>query len=426
MTPPRFLSDGSAACESRSGARRLTWITRSKYSGVKSSIEARSEMAALLTRMSMPPVFSSVASMMPRVSRTSRRSPSTKKDSFPSVPARALPRSCGMPVTATRAPSRARAVAIAAPRPIELPVTTATFPASALLIAASAPVLREFFTQELRALAEVVEADLDRRALAVLDADPAVIAGPGHRAEDPVIVVEALADHPVLHELRVSVLRIEGHPAEFRDRAAVEVAVGRLHCRHARHHPIEQLVGVLAGDDRVGRIILGLEPRRIHPVENREVAAVALGEFRILPEAVLVVVLHAHHDARGLRVRLQLPEAIDDPFQCLVLLEAGPVLARQHAAVLPAQLGRHAEHLAGTLDFLFPVGGVRLGEVGRIAEHRQFETPRRGRRADLLQGRRIERVEELRIELGAVEFERRGMVDPLEHRHPAFDDRVEE
>src|SRR5260221_5249831 len=238
MTPARFFRDGSAACESSSGARRLTLMTFSKYSGVKSSSDARSEIAALLTRMSMPPHFWSVVSRMPCVCFTSRRSPSTKKESLPSVAARVRPRSWGMPVTTTRAPSRARLVAIAAPRPMQLPVTTATFPARDLLIAAPTPVLRELFPQELRALPQVVEADLDGRPFAVLDADPAVIARLRHGAEDAVVVVQAFSDHAVLHELRVAVLGVAGHPAQFLDRAAVEVAVGGLHGRDARHHAV--------------------------------------------------------------------------------------------------------------------------------------------------------------------------------------------
>src|SRR3954447_8284383 len=48
-----------------------------------------------------------------------------------------------------------------------------------------------------RAAAQVVHADGDRGAFAVLDADPAREARAGERGEDPVVVVEALADHPV-------------------------------------------------------------------------------------------------------------------------------------------------------------------------------------------------------------------------------------
>src|SRR5882672_839800 len=229
MTPARVLREGSAACDSSSGARRLMLMTFSKYSGVKSSRVPRSDTAALLTRMSMPPHFSSVVAISACVCFTSRRSPSTKNESLPSAAARALPRSCGMPVTTTRAPSRASTVAIAAPRPMQLPVTTATFPERALLIAAASPVLHEHLAQEFRALAEVVEADLDRRTLAVLDADPAVVAGFDHRAEDSVVVVQAFPDDAVLHELRVAVLRIPRHLPELLDRAPLEVAVGSLH-----------------------------------------------------------------------------------------------------------------------------------------------------------------------------------------------------
>src|SRR5205814_9163178 len=138
---------------------------------------ARSLIAALLTRMSTPSHFMIVASMIPRVAFTSRRSASTKNEPLPSFAASAFPFSTGMPVTTTRAPSPASAVAMAAPSPMQLPVTTAIFPSRSLLIPAAAEMLHEFLAQELRALAQVVQADLDRRPFAVLDAHPAGIAG---------------------------------------------------------------------------------------------------------------------------------------------------------------------------------------------------------------------------------------------------------
>src|SRR5436190_2128684 len=84
--------------------------------------------------------------------------------------------------------------------------TPPNFFSRALLIAAAPPVLRELLPEEFCALPQVVHADLDRRALSVLDRNPAVVARAHHRREDPVVVVEALPDHAVLHELRVAVL----------------------------------------------------------------------------------------------------------------------------------------------------------------------------------------------------------------------------
>src|SRR5262245_32208512 len=258
ITPVRALSDDSAACDRSRTERKLTCMTASNCSGVKSSSVARWLMAALLTRMSRPPHFSIVVVTRARVAFTSRRSPSTKNEPFPRFAASAFPFSTGMPVTATRAPSAASAVAIAAPSPMQLPVTRATFPSSCLVIAAAAEMLGELLAQELRALAQVVETDLDGRPFAVLDAHPAGMSGLRERAEDAVVVVEAFADHAVLHELRVPVLPVAGHLPQLLDRAAFQVAVGRLHRRHPRQDAVQELVGVLARDDRVGRIVLGL------------------------------------------------------------------------------------------------------------------------------------------------------------------------
>src|SRR5436190_5269737 len=233
--------------------------------------------------MSTPSHFMIVASMIPRVAFTSRRSASTKNEPLPSFAASAFPFSTGMPVTTTRAPSPASAVAIAAPSPMQLPVTTATFPSRTLLIAAPAEVLHELVAQEVRALTEVVQADLDRRPLSVLDAHPPGVAGLGERPEDAVVVVEALPDDPVLHELGVPVLGVAGHPLQLLDGPAFQVAVRGLHGGDARKDPVQERVGILAGNDRVGRIVLGFQIRRVHGVEDRQVATVALRELRVLP-----------------------------------------------------------------------------------------------------------------------------------------------
>ena len=85
-----------------------------------------------------------------------------------------------------------------------------------------------------------------------------------------------------------------------------------------------------------------------------------------------------------------------------------------------------AEHLAGPLDLLPSRRLVGLREIGRVAEHRDREPADLRLPAYLGEVGGIERVEEAGIELDAVEPEIPGDLDPLEDRHPARDDRVEE
>jgi len=68
------------------------------------------------------------AAGLERAGTASRSSAGMYSEPLPSVAASVCPRSGGMPVTTTLAPSRANAAAIAAPMPIALPVTSATFP----------------------------------------------------------------------------------------------------------------------------------------------------------------------------------------------------------------------------------------------------------------------------------------------------------
>src|SRR5436190_13879918 len=120
---------------------------------------------------------------------------------------------------------------------------TATLPSSDLANGHPLEVLRELLPPEGRAQAEVLEADLDRGALAVLDADPAVVARPRERAEDAIVVVETSPDDPVLDDLRVAVLRVGGEAAKVLDRPALEIAVGGLHGRDAGQHAVQEFVG---------------------------------------------------------------------------------------------------------------------------------------------------------------------------------------
>src|SRR6188472_3007694 len=93
---------------------------------------------------------------------------------------------------------------------------------SALHRASGREVAGEARAQEARAPAEVVHADGDGRPLAVLDAHPAREAGAGERREDPVVVVEAIADHAVL------------------DGVALQPAIRGVDGRDARQHALQQ------------------------------------------------------------------------------------------------------------------------------------------------------------------------------------------
>ena len=90
------------------------------------------------------------------------------------------------------------------------------------------------------------------------------------------------------------------------------------------------------------------------------------------------------------------------------------------------ELGGHLEHLARAPDLPAAGVGVGLGEVRRVAQHRQREPAPVGLGADSCQVARVGGLEEQRVQLDAVDVERPGQLDPFEHRHAPVVDRVEE
>ena len=235
-----------------------------------------------------------------------------------------------------------------------------------------------------------------------------------------------MADHAVLEEGRVTVLRVGGEPPQVLDGPALHVAVRSLHRGHAGQDALEQVVLVLAGHDRVRGVVLDAQPRRVDGVQDGEVSRVALRELGVEPEAVLVVVLDDEHHPGRLRVGQQGGQRLDHPTERLLGVQPGPVLAREDAAVLAAQLRRQVDHPASGLDLARAVRGFELGEVGRVAEHRHLQAAVGQRLPDLAQIARVERGEEARVELDAVEAQLLRPLDPLEEGHAALDQGREE
>src|SRR5262249_39451075 len=103
-----------------------------------------------------------------------------------------------------------------------------------------------------------------------------------------------------------------------------------------------------------------------------------------------------------------------------------PGLARQHAAEAPAELRGRAEDVLRALDLALAQRRLAVREIRRVAHHRYSQPASLGLRPDLLQVGAVERVEEPRVELDAVERELSRELDPAEDAHLPRDDRVEE
>src|SRR5690606_14674833 len=95
----------------------------------------------------------------------------------------------------------------------------------------------------------------------------------------------------------------------------------------------------------------------------------ALGELRVFPEVVLVVNLQDQGHA-ALRSEGQAAlESFDGELPAGVERELGAALATEDAAVVAAQSRGHVDPALLPGDLPGAEGGVRMGEVGRTAEH---------------------------------------------------------
>src|SRR5438105_86708 len=125
----RATRSATTACMRKNGAFRLTAMCASNSSGVVSSRVPRLVSPAALTRLSTRPNPATAAVTLARAcstSPTSARMNSALAPHAVSSAASASPGSRRRPVTATRAPSRAAALAIAAPRPEVPPLIRTT------------------------------------------------------------------------------------------------------------------------------------------------------------------------------------------------------------------------------------------------------------------------------------------------------------
>src|SRR5262245_50859623 len=143
--PPRRTIAGTAACAARNIDLRSTPMTRSQSSSVVSSRSLRDSIPTLLWRMSRPPHRSTAALTMATHSPARVTSAAWASASPPSArmsPAVSSARSFTWSTQRTRAPSRAKRIAVALPFPRPgprdpAPVTIAILPSSRALIARS-------------------------------------------------------------------------------------------------------------------------------------------------------------------------------------------------------------------------------------------------------------------------------------------------
>ena len=116
---------------------------------------------------------------------------------------------------------------------------------------------------------------------------------------------------------------------------------------------LQQLDGIVAGDNRVGRVVLHAEVLAFgYRVQQFEEDIHLLREFGIAPKAVFIMILQAEDDAVFARDRQHLLNALDHPFQTLLAGDIRVALPAEHAAdgARAAEQPGDADHLGFMLD----------------------------------------------------------------------------
>jgi hypothetical protein len=147
----------------------------------------------------------------------------------------------------------------------------------------------------------------------------------------------------------------------------------------------------------------------------------SLGELRVLPEVVLVVVLDDERDAGRRRVGQAGLDALGRQAYAFFTRELGAALPGENSTGEAAQGRRHVDPGLLLLDLLATILRVRVGEIGGAAEHRDAETPVLGEAPVPPPRGGLAQVQEAAVELEPVDLELARHLDPAFEGQRAVD-----
>src|SRR5215470_10346030 len=184
--------------------------------------------------------------------------------------------SSSRPETTTRAPSSANNRTTPSPIPAPDPVTTATLSFKRFISPTSTEMLGDLAPKEGRRFAQ-----LFHPVLAVLNRNPAVESFFSQGREDRVVIVQSFADHAMFQVFRIA--RRAVLVLQIFDRPTNQIAVRRVHRDDATLDGGQNFQRIFATDDRVRRVKIHPEPRRVNFIDYFEEDVQALREFGIFP-----------------------------------------------------------------------------------------------------------------------------------------------
>src|SRR6202451_2297416 len=129
-----------------------------------------------------------------------------------------------------------------------------------------------------------------------------------------------------------------------------------MHADDSISSPAQQLNGIIARDNRIRWILLHAEVIAVRDcVDNLDEAVHLLRKFRIFPKPVLIVILHAEHNAVLPRDGKHLLNCFEHPVSALLPSDLRIALAAEDATdgSGTAQTACDANHLCLAIDFAF-------------------------------------------------------------------------
>src|SRR5712691_9260685 len=110
-----------------------------------------------------------------------------------------------------------------------------------------------------------------------------------------------------------------------------------VHGDDPRHHTLQKPYRVVTADERVRRIVLDAETRRIDALEDLPEDVFGLREFGMLPGSIFVMIFQTEHDVAALGVLERAAQRVDSPGDPLASRQTGSPLPAERAAEFRAE-----------------------------------------------------------------------------------------
>src|SRR4051812_42684009 len=182
-------------------------------------------------------------------------------------------------------------------------------------------------------------------------------------------------------------------------------------------HLLEKRDRIEAAHKRVRRIVLNTEVRRVDLLDDLQKDVLGLGELRVSPRAVLVVILHTQHNVPSLGILERAADALQRARDAFLAREPRMPLATERAAMAGTQTNGQIDGGLLPIDLALPLLRIRVGKVRREADHGRFLSCRSDQARDWIDIDGRQTTEKPVVMLDPFPAQSRGVLNPLLERN---------